>query len=199
MAEDITDVTTYSAHDIVLSAIYLPILIQVAQNQKTITYSNLVQTAKELHPNNEYVRRSIPVTVGRRLNVLRQILRDNSLPDLSSVVVSASSGDAGSAYHLHAETERKKVYDTDWDAQASIIDSEWVKYPYDEVDFSEIKNRKSKPPSREELKKINSEYWAENKQLFPKWFLKKREEILNLLAQGHPVEECYKQVLERGE
>ncbi len=161
----------------------------------------MVQGAKELHPDNDYVQRSIPVTAGRRLNVLRQILRDNSLPDLSSLVVSASSGDAGDAYHLHAETERKKVYDTDWDAHTSIIDSEWVKYPYDEIDFTEIKKRepKPKPPTRDELKQINYEYWVENKSQFPKWFHKKREDLLDLLLQGYPVEECYKKVLERGE
>jgi len=55
MTDDITDVTNYTAYDIVLSTIYLPILIQVAQNKKTITYGDLVQTAKELHPDNEYV------------------------------------------------------------------------------------------------------------------------------------------------
>ena len=201
MTDDITDVTNYTAYDIVLSTIYLPILIQVAQSKKTITYGDLVQTAKELHPDNDYVQRSIPVTAGRRLNVLRQILRDNNLPDLSSLVVSASSGDAGDAYHLHAETERKKVYDTDWDAHASIIDSEWVKYPYNEIDFSEIKRRepKPKPPTRDELKRINYDYWVENKNQFPKWFRKKREELLDLLLQGYPVEECYKKVLDRGE
>ena len=201
MTNDITDVTNYTAYDIVLSTIYLPILIQVAQSKKTITYGDLVQTAKELHPDNDYVQRSIPVTAGRRLNVLRQILRDNNLPDLSSLVVSASSGDASDAYHLHAETERKKVYDTDWDAHASIIDSEWVKYPYNEIDFSEIKRRepKPKPPTRDELKRINYDYWVENKNQFPKWFRKKREELLDLLLQGYPVEECYKKVLDRGE
>ena len=108
MTDDITDVTNYTAYDIVLSTIYLPILIQVAKDKKTITYGNLVQGAKELHPDNDYVQRSIPVTAGRRLNVLRQILRDNSLPDLSSLVVSASSGKTGDAYHLNPETERKK-------------------------------------------------------------------------------------------
>ena len=108
MTDDITDVTNYTAYDIVLSTIYLPILIQVAKDKKTITYGNLVQGAKELHPDNEYAQRSIPVTAGRRLNVPRQILRDNSLPDLSSLVVSASSGKTGDAYHLNPETERKK-------------------------------------------------------------------------------------------
>ncbi len=34
MTDDITDVTNYTAYDIVLSTIYLPILIQVAKDKK---------------------------------------------------------------------------------------------------------------------------------------------------------------------
>ncbi len=193
-----TDVPNYTAHDIVLSTIYLPILIQVAKDKKTITYGTLVKGAKELHPDNEYVKRSIPVLAGRRLNVLRQILRENSLPDLSSLIVSTSLSDAD---HLHAKTERKRVYDTEWDSHASIIDSNWVKYPYDEVEFAEIKKRDPEPkaPSREELKRINWDYWQENKELYPKWFRLKNEEVMSLLLQGYPVADCYKRVLDRGE
>ena len=50
MSEDITDIKNHTAYDIVLSAVYLPILIQTANNKKTITYGELVQTGKELHP-----------------------------------------------------------------------------------------------------------------------------------------------------
>lgn len=198
MQNDKTEVPHYTAHDVVLSTIYLPILIRAAKDKQTITYGALVEGAKELHPDNEYVKRSIPVLVGRRLNVLRQILRENSLPDLSSLIVSTSSSDA---VHLQAKTERKRVYDTDWDSHASIIDSNWVKYPYDEVEFAEIKERDPEPkaPSREELKRINWDYWQENKELYPKWFRSKNEEVMSLLLQGYPVADCYKRVLDRGE
>ena len=75
-----------------------------------------------------------------------------------------------------------------------------MKYPYDEIDFTEIKKRKPKPkpPCRAELKQINWDYWKENKHLYPKWFRSKHDEIMDLLLQGYPVEECYKQVLEMG-
>lgn len=200
MQNDVTDVPNYTAHDIVLSTIYLPILIQVAKDKKTITYGNLVQGAKELHPDNEYVKRSIPVLAGRRLNVLRQILRENSLPDLSSLIESTSLR-LSDADHLHAKSERKRVYDTDWESHASTIDSDWVKYPYDEVNFAEIKKPDPKPipPSREKLKRINWGYWQENKEVYPKWIRSKNEEIMDLLMQGYSIEDCYKQVLDRGE
>ena len=203
MSEDTTDIKNHTAYDIVLSAVYLPILIQTANNKKTITYGDLVQTGKELHPDNEYVQRSIPVTAGRRLNVLRQILREHSLPDLSSLVVSASSGDTGDAYHLKSEVQeiRKEVFEINWDKHANIIDTDISKIPYDEIDFSELRKRtpKVKLPTRKELLTINSDYWKENKELFPKWFRTKREVLVDLLLQGYPVEECYKQVLEQGE
>ena len=204
MDKDTQNTSNRTAFDVVLSRIYLPILIQVAKKQQIITYGELVQTSKELHPDNDYVQRGIPTTAGRRLNVLREILTGHSLPDLSSLVVSASTGDVGEAYHLNQtqlKKERDQVYATDWDSHLGTIDDQWVKYPYEEIDFTEIKKKepKPKPPSREELKKINSDYWKENHKLFPKWLRGKREEILDLLYQGYTVEECYKTVIERGE
>ena len=66
MTTDIKDITNHTAYDIVLAGVYLPILIQTAKKRRTITYGELVQTGKELHPDNKYVLGSIPVTAGRR-------------------------------------------------------------------------------------------------------------------------------------
>ncbi len=189
MSRHSTDITNHTAYDIVLSAVYLPILIQTAKNKKTITYGELVQTGKELHPDNQYVQRSIPVTAGRRLNVLRQILREHSLPDLSSLVVSASSGKTGDAYHLKSEVQeiRKEVFEINWDKHANIIDAVISKIPYDEIDFSELRKKIPNPPSRQQLLQINFDYWKENNELFPKWFITKREVLVDLLLQGYPV------------
>ena len=72
---------------------------------------------------------------------------------------------------------------------------------FDEVEFAEIKERGPEPkaPSREELKRINWDYWQENRELYPKWFRSKNEEVMSLLLQGYPVADCYKRVLDRGE
>ena len=202
MTTDITDITNYTAYDIVLAGVYLPILIQTAKKHRTITYGELVQTGKELHPDNKYVLGSIPVTAGRRLNVLRQTLRDHSLPDLSCLVVSASSGKTGDAYHLKSSERelREAVFSTDWDQYQEALDNEISQIPYEKIDFTEVsrKSPKPKPPSRQELLDTMSNYWKEHGSQYPKWVRTKREVVIDLLFQGYPVEECFNQVVEEG-
>lgn len=203
MTTDITDIRDHTAYDIVLAGVYLPILIRTARNRRTITYGELVQTGKELHPDNNYVQGSIPVTAGRRLNVLRQTLREHSLPDLSCLVVSASSGKTGDAYHLKSSEKelREAVFSTDWDQYLEVLANEISKIPYDEIDFTEVgrKSPKPKPPSRQELLDTMSNYWKEHGSQYPKWVRTKREVVIDLLFQGYPVEECFNQVIEEGQ
>jgi hypothetical protein len=203
MTIDITDITNHTAYDIVLAGVYLPILIRTAKNRRTITYGELVQTGKELHPDNNYVQGSIPVTAGRRLNVLRQTLREHSLPDLSCLVVSASSGKTGDAYHLKSSEKelREAVFSTDWDQYQEVLDNEISKIPYDEIDFTEVRRKspKPKPPSRQELLDTMSDYWKENGSQYPKWVRTKRDVVIDLLFQGYPVEECFNQLVEEND
>lgn len=203
MTTDITDVTDHTAYDIVLAGVYLPILIQTAKERRTITYGELVQTGKELHPDNNYVLGSIPVTAGRRLNVLRQTLREHSLPDLSCLVISASSGKTGDAYHLKSSEQelREAVFSTDWDHYQEALDNEISQLPYEEIDFTGVRRKspKPRPPSRQELLDTMSNYWKENGSQYPKWVRTKREVIIDLLFQGYSVEECFNQVVEEGQ
>jgi len=203
MTTDTTDVTNHTAYDIVLAGVYLPILIQTAKKHRTITYGELVQTGKELHPDNNYVLASIPVTAGRRLNVLRQTLRDHSLPDLSCLVVSASSGKTGDAYHLKSSEKelREAVFSTDWDQYQEVLDNEISQISYEEIDFTGVRRKspKPKPPSRQELLDTMSNYWKENGSQYPKWVRTKREVVIDLLFQGYPVEECFNQVVEEND
>ena len=203
MTSDITDITNHTAYDIVLAGVYLPILIRTAKNRRTITYGELVQTGKELHPDNNYVQGSIPVTAGRRLNVLRQTLREHSLPDLSCLVVSASSGKTGDAYHLKSSEKELKeaVFSADWDQYQEALDNEISQIPYEEIDFTQVREKspKPKPPSRQDLLDTMSNYWKENGSQYPKWVRTKREVIIDLLFQGYSVEESFNQVVEEGQ
>jgi len=101
--------------DIFFAKIYLPILIKVAKNKKCISYGDLVEKSKALHPNDEEIKKSIPRHVGRRLNYLRQRLNQENLPDLSSIVINKRTQTTGYAYHLNPTSEQKKVFNCDWD------------------------------------------------------------------------------------
>ena len=63
-----------------------------------MTYSELVAAAVELHPDNEMVQNAIAVSVGRKLEVIKQFVAERELPDLSSLIISKSSSECGSGF-----------------------------------------------------------------------------------------------------
>jgi len=190
--------------DLLMSAIYLPILIETAIAKKIITYGEVDTEAKTLHPINLDVQRSIPLNVGRRLNALRELFNEGDMPDLSSLVVSKATMKAGKAYHLDAVTERTKVYEYDWSGHQISIQAALAEKTVT-VKSVPPKKKTAKIPknpaamTRETALKINLEFWRINKALFPVWMRNKREDIISLLLEGHAVEDCYKKVLEKGE
>ena len=140
----------------------------------------------------------MPVT--RIFDYFRQ---EHILSKLSCLVVSASSGKTGDAYHLKSSEKelREAVFCTDWDQHQEVLDNEISKIPYEEIDFTEVRRKspKPKPPSRQDLLDTMSIYWKENSSQYPKWIRTKREVIIDLLFQGYPVEECFNQVVEEGQ
>lgn len=193
--------------DLVMSSIYLPILIETATAKQMITYGELVTESKARHPNNQDVQRSVPLNVGRRLDALRNLFNEGNMPDLSCLVVKKGTDKPADAYHLDALTEREKVNGYDWSIhqikfQAALADKM--------VTVASVPPKKKKPRplaipnsppkmTREKALQINTEFWRINKSQYPAWVSKKREDIISLLLEGHAVEDCYKQVLEKGD
>jgi len=197
-----TDRDNWTAHDINLSRIWLPILIEVAKHGKKISYGELIKLGVEHNPENKYAPSTIPLKVGNHLNVLRQLLRELDLPDISVIVVNGTTGEPGDAYAFDFPTEQRKVYSTDWDNHKEYIESLFGAIKYEEYDFSKKRVKKDKPPprlKREELVKMMSSFYRENGSQYPKWVRGKREDIIDLLSDGMGVEDAFKQVIEKGQ
>ena len=63
--------------DLLLAEIYYPILVTIAKSKGLITYKDLVDHAKKLHPNDLIVQNAIPVSTGRRLDAVRKFTSKN--------------------------------------------------------------------------------------------------------------------------
>ena len=139
----------------------------------------------------------MPVT--RIFDYFRQ---EHILSKLSCLVVSASSGKTGDAYHLKSSERelREAVFNTDWDQYLEVLDNEISQIAYEEIDFTQVREKsfKPKPPSRQELLDMMSNYWKEHGSQYPKWVRTKRKVIIDLLFQGYSVEESFNQVVEEG-
>ena len=92
--------TNRTLADIELSRVYFEILIDLAKNQKdtTIQYGELVNAAKLAYPTNTYVQKAIAISMGRRLDAVREFTNLHNLPDLTSLVVNKTTGDNGRGF-----------------------------------------------------------------------------------------------------
>jgi hypothetical protein len=177
--------------DVRLAAAYYPILLEIARDRKVgsvITYGDLVTTAKERYPENETVQNAIPVSTGRRLEIVRLFTNDRSYPDLSSLVVN-SKGECGSGFtdRYDPETARKAVYGFDWSGVTSEFDV------FIEGAVEVVKPKKK--ISRNEAVSQMSAHYKENKGVYPADIKSAREQIIEFIVDGFSVEMAFENAL----
>jgi hypothetical protein len=173
--------------DLLLAEIYYPILVTIAKSKDLITYKDLVDHAKKLHPNDLIVQNAIPVSTGRRLDAVRKFTSKNDLPDLTSLVVNQSKGECGEAYlkHKDPEVERSHVYSYDW-SKTNIEFNVFL-----ELVKKEIKPRKKVKP--EQARKLMSDYYQEHKPRLNANIVDYREIIIEMISEGFSPEEAFQE------
>lgn len=99
----------------VASALY-PVLVDCARQEpaRKLTYGALLEEAKARFPSNHAIQMAIPVSLGRRLDVVRLFLTEQKLPNLTSLIVNAGTGEVGSAFGANPEQVRAEVAAFDW-------------------------------------------------------------------------------------
>lgn len=102
----------------VVKAIY-PILIERARAGELITYGELVDEVKARNPSDEVIAKVIPVSLGKRLLLLREFTTAKGLPDLSCLVVNASTKEVGEAYSdaFDPTAQRACLRAVQWDTE----------------------------------------------------------------------------------
>lgn len=175
-------------NDVQLAAVYYPILVDLAKHKHCLTYGELVDLAKEQHPNIDYVQNAIPVSTGRKLDVVRIFTRERELPDVTSLIINKVEGECGARFteHFDPKSTREEVYAYNWSGVATDFDL-----------YIEIAQKNSTPRKRRtraEALKLMSAYYQENKDNYPPSIRDKREEIIILLMEGFSEEESFNQV-----
>ncbi len=176
--------------DVQLARIFLPYLVALAREQRTCTYTELVELAKRDHPNQPEVQKVIAVSVGRRLDVIKHYCEIEGLPDLASLVVGKASGECGSFPGEHADPRavRAEVFAKDW---AEI-------FPDIEVYFGNAtKPDAPSKPRREQATQIMSEHYKQHRARYPASITGQRELIIQLLMEGMEPEAAFASVVAR--
>lgn len=139
---------------------YYPILLELAiesataVKEITITYGELVATAKERNPDVPEVQRAIPLTSGRSLGIMRQYTNDQH-PDLACLVVRKDKSECGIGYtaFFKASERRQEVLGyKDWASELASYDG-----------F--LEHEPPKPPHRARRPKIKTKAQAARKPI----------------------------------
>lgn len=179
MYENVTPV------DLASAKAYFPILVEVAKAKGTLTYRELVEKAKAIYPENDMVQSAIPVSTGRRLDVVRAFTRDLNRPDLSSLVVSKGSGECGSGFtrNFDPEAAREEVFGSDWSSLETNFDG------YVASVAEKIKPKKRVKP--EEARKLMSDFYLANKNQLPPEIKEFREYLIEMISEGVEVKDAF--------
>ena len=171
--------------DIQLARIYLPILVKYAREGRTCTYTELVGEAKAGHISNADVQKAIPVSTGRRLEVIRLYCKSEELPDLASLVVGKNTGECGSFYlkHFNPASARAAVFAMDWNRLLPDIDGYF--------DHTTTKITPRTVRRVEIARHLMSDYFKANRTKLPQSVVSQREQILQMLVEGFEPEEAF--------
>lgn len=175
--------------DVQLARVYLPFLVELARKKGVWTYSELVDAAKRAHPDLCHVQNAIPVSAGRRLEVIRLYCNEEGIPDLASLVVSKASGECGSFYveNFDPVSARAAVYARDWKGDIPDIDGYF--------DYSERQVKPRKVRKVEEARQIMSDHYRANRSRYPLSITEVRSFIIERLVEGLDAEEAFEQAL----
>lgn len=180
---------TITLIDIQLASVYYSILVEMAKEKRCLTYGDLVEHAKSKYPDNPVTTMAIPVSTGRRLDVIRLFTTDNDLPDITSIVINKSSGECGIGFtdYFDPKATRESVFNFDWNSATAEFNI------FLSATENKIKPRKKVKES--DALKMMYEYYKAHKNTLPTNIKDARDLILELIAEGIPVEDAFSESL----
>lgn len=177
----------FTAIDLELASVYYTILVDRCKegDKSDISYGELVDLAKEKHPENMSVINAIPVSTGRRLGVIRYFVSKKGLPDLTCLVVRQNIRTNGEPYlrEFDSKIEHVRVFEKDWTTVTSDFN-----YFIDEA--IKIVTRRNKR-SCKVAEQLNYTFYKENKHLLIPNIADYKDEIIEMLMDGLTAEDAF--------
>lgn len=169
--------------DIELATIFYPILVELARDNAIDHYDGLLERALKVHPDNELLARAIPLSVGRRLEVVRLFTRASQYPDLSCLIVNKVTRRPGAAFDGDFDADRARIAAFDWSGVEQAFS----------LKVEALKKTLARPAKRdrETAKQMMWAYAKSHGKEFAREVDGCREELIALLVQGMEVEDAF--------
>ncbi|BBD02256.1 MULTISPECIES: hypothetical protein [Sphingobium] len=170
--------------DVELAILFYPMLVELAQHGVTDNYENIADTARRLHPDNDYVSRCHHRSVGRRLDVIRrEFTEPRHLPVLAALGVNKASKRPGFAFEGDFETLCAQAYAFDWSSVEDAFQEQ-----------AEIWKKMIAPRVKRTEKEAIQMMWDYAKvhgTAFDKQVSQCRDDIIALIRQGEEPDDAY--------
>lgn len=167
-----------------LARIYYDVLLEHARSHpgQAIRYKEVLERAKRAHLTDEIVQSAIPVSMGRRLEVIVQFLREHQLPPLTCLAVNETR-QPGTSY---------RAVNGSWQADMEMVSahnwSQW-KGQWD-THIEAARNAALPMKRRKEQEARNLVHDAYLAGRVPKLPLDVKEHLVELLRDGLSVEDA---------
>jgi hypothetical protein len=167
-----------------LARIFYDILLEQAQHHpgQAIRYKEVLERARRSHPKDEVVQSAIPVSIGRRLEVIVQFMREHQLPPLTCLAVNESR-QPGASY---------RPVNGSWQADMGAVSAHnWSQWR-GKWDIHIERARKAALPlkRRKEQQARNLVHEAYLAQRVPRLSHDEKEQLVELLRDGLSVEDA---------
>jgi hypothetical protein len=167
-----------------LARVYYDVLLDQARSNpgQAIRYKEVLDRAKRSHPQDEIVQSAIPVSMGRRLEVIVQFMREHQLPPLTCLAVNESRQPGASYRAVHGS----------WKADmAAVSTHDWSQWQGRWDTHVEAARKAALPVKRrKEQEARNLVHEAYLDQRVPKLTLDVKEQLVDLLRDGLSIEDA---------
>jgi hypothetical protein len=154
-----------------------------------IIYGDLLALARSLHPDDEVLRRAVPVGIGMKLLFVQAFCDANGYPNLACLAVNRQRRRPGPGYTGDWEADKRAVAAFDWSTANARLAA------YASATRAAVPKRRPRIIEAEARDKLFAHFRA-HRAAYAGVTLIDKEEIVNLLREGLDEDSALRQVLD---
>lgn len=180
----------FTVNDIRVGTRLYEILVRHAHANpgKTIFYGDLLAQARIHFPDDSEMQRAVPIGIGMKLLFVEAFCKANSYPNLACLAVNRGKGIPGVSYPGDWEFELRQVAAFNWEAVQPMLDA----YVEESIVVATPPRRIKEKEARVQL----FSHYREHRAAYAPFDNYDREEMVNILMSGVPIERALVMVLD---
>lgn len=189
-ASDIALPRPFTLNDINVGTKLYAVLVDRAAHLpgQAIFYSDLLDQARLAFPEDEEVKRAVPVGIGMKLLFVEAFCKANGYPNLACLAVNKAQQHPGDGFTWDWEQQMREVAAFDWSVAQPVLDT----YVRRAIDTATPLKRRKEAEARDQL----FAHFREHRSAYQSFTHDDREEMVSLLMQGFDIDTALRAVLE---